>query len=290
MASNIGIRMNPKKFHRSQIKFYLILAPIATFMILPIIFIFTTAFKPLDELFLFPPRFFAIRPTLDNFRVLFTQSRTATPMIRYLINSIIVTAVVLFFSVIVSSLAAFALSKLKFKGKKLLFEVNQIALMFVAASVIIPRYLVIVNLGLIDTLFAHILPVMAIPVGLFLLKQFIDQIPDSLLEAARIDGASELMVFWRIVIPIIKPALSTMAILAFQTVWNNVETSQFYTTRESMRTLAFYMTTLSATTGNTVAGQGVMAAAALLMFLPNIIIFIVLQAQVMDTVAHSGIK
>jgi ABC-type glycerol-3-phosphate transport system permease component len=245
----------------------------------------------MDELFLFPPRFFVRHPTLENFQRLMAQTKTTIPMSRYFLNSVIVTLTVLAVSVVLSGMAGYALSKLKFTGKKMWFELNQLALMFVAASVAIPKYLVIEKLGIIDTMFAHILPVMAIPVGLFLVKQFIDQVPDSLIEAARIDGASEFMIYWKIVLPIVRPALSTVAILSFQAVWNNMETSQYYVNEESLRTFAFYMNTLATgDAGTTIAGQGVNAAASLIMFLPNLIIFIFLQSQVMSTVAHSGIK
>jgi len=285
------IQMNPSHFERSQLTFYLILLPIVTFMILPIVYIISTAFKPMDELFLFPPPFIVRNPTLENFRTLFEPNPNEIPMIRYLFNSIFVTVVVLGLSILISSLAAYAMSKMDFKGKKFWFEVNTLALMFVAATVAIPRYLIIVRLGIMDTMLAHILPIMAIPVGLFLLKQFIDQVPDSLIEAARLEGASELMVYRKIVMPIIKPALATMAILAFQVIWNNTESSQFFTTRENIRTLAFYLTTLSTgDIGTSTAGQGVTAAASLLMFIPNIIIFIFMQSKIMSTVAHSGIK
>jgi ABC-type glycerol-3-phosphate transport system permease component len=291
MAAFSRTQMNPPSFHRSQIKFYLVLTPVILFMVFPIVYIFSTAFKPMDELFLFPPRFFVRRPTLDNFRQLMEQTKTAIPMSRYFVNSLTVTLAVIVFSLLFSSMAGYALSKLRFRGKKFWFEINQLALMFVSASVAIPRYLVIEKLGIIDTMLAHILPVMAIPVGLFLVKQFIDQVPDSLIEAARIDGANEFAVYRRIVVPIIRPALSTVAILSFQAVWNNMETSQYYINAESLRTFAFYMNTLaSGDAGATVAGQGVNAAATLIMLLPNLVIFILLQSQVMSTVAHSGIK
>ncbi|MDR2536471.1 MAG: carbohydrate ABC transporter permease [Treponema sp.] len=291
MAAFSRTQMNPDSFHHSQIKFYLALLPIAVFMLFPIIYIFSTAFKPMDELFLFPPRFFVRRPTLDNFRKLLEQTKTTIPMSRYFLNSLIITGAVLLFSLFFSSMAGYALSKLKFRGKKLWFEINQLALMFVPASIAIPKYLVIEKIGIIDTMFAHILPVMAIPVGLFLVKQFIDQVPDSLIEAARIDGAGEFMIYLTIVAPIIRPALATVAILSFQAVWNNMETSQFYINAESLRTFAFYMNTLASGEGGaTIAGQGVNAAASLVMFLPNLIIFVFLQSQVMSTVAHSGIK
>ncbi len=291
MATFARTQMNPRRFHRSQIKFYIILLPIVAFMLLPIIYIFSTAFKPMDELFLFPPRFLAQHPTLDNFSTLFEQTKSTVPMVRYLVNSIIVTVVVLSLSVVFSTMAGYALSKLTFRGKKMWFEINQLALMFVTASVAIPKYLVIEALGLVDTLWAHILPIMAIPVGLFLVKQFVDQIPDSLIEAVRIDGAGEFMVYRKIVLPMIRPAIMTLGILTFQTVWGNLETSQLYINQDSMRSLAFYMYTFSSSdAGNTIAGQGTAAAASLLMFIPNLLIFIILQSQMMSTVAHSGIK
>jgi len=166
--------------------------------------------------------------------------------------------------------------------------------MFVPIAVTIPRFLVIKNLALLDTFWVHILPVLAMPVGLFLLKQFIDGIPDEVLEAAQIDGASDWRIYWRIVLPMIQPAIATIAILTFQAAWNNAEISTLYINNESMRTLAFYLGTLTSTTTTTgaaaVAGQGIAAAAALIMFLPNLIIFIILQRQVMSTMSHSGLK
>lgn len=291
MASSFqGTKINPNRFHRSQIKFLLFILPIATFMVLPILYIFNHALKPFDELFLFPPRFFVQRPTFDNFIDLFdVASSTGIPLSRYLFNSLVITGLVVLLSIIVSSMSGYALSKLKFKLKKPLMTINNIALMFVGVSVAIPRYLIIETLGLIDTFWVHILPGLAIPVGLFLIKQFIDQIPDELIEAAKIDGASELHIYWKIVMPLIIPAIATVAIISFQAVWNNAESSIIYVNRESLKTFAFYMQTLTSTS-NAVAGQGMAAAAALIMFLPNLIIFIFLQSKVMNTMAHSGIK
>ena len=151
----------------------------------------------------------------------------------------------------------------------------------------IPRYLVVNKMGMIDTYWAEILPLMALPVGLFLIKQFVDQVPDSLIEAAYMDGAKEWQIYLKIILPLIKPAIATAAILVFQQVWNNLETSN----DDSIKSLAFYMNTLtSTTTTNTVAGQGIAAAASLIMFLPNLILFCILQKNVMNTMAHSGIK
>ena len=186
-------------------------------------------------------------------------------------------------------MAGYVLSKKQFRMKKALTEINTIALMFVATAVAIPRYFVIEQLGLINTFWVHILPALAMPVGLFLIKQFIDQIPDEMLEAAIMDGANDFQIYIRVILPMIKPAIATVAILAFQATWNNVEISDVFINNESLRTFAFYMSTL-ATKGNAVAGQGVSAAASLIMFIPNLVIFIFLQKQVMDTMAHSGIK
>ena len=186
-------------------------------------------------------------------------------------------------------MGGYALSKMRFKGKKLLLEINNLALMFVATAVAIPRFLVIQAVGIQNTYLAHILPLLAMPVGLFLVKQFIDQIPDSLIEAATMDGASEFTVYRRVVMPLIAPAVATAGILAFQMVWNNTETSTMFIDSESMKTLAFYMNTLT-NNANAVAGQGIAAAASLIMFLPNIVLFILLQSRVMNTMAQSGIK
>ncbi len=290
MANFQGTKINPKNFHMSQIKFYLILVPMAIFMALPIVYIFSTAFKPINELFAWPPQFFFVEPTLNNFVQLFNvTSTTGVPMTRYLFNSIIISVIVVFASIFVSSLAGYALSKLKFKLKKPLLIINNIAIIFVGSSVIIPRYLVIQSLGLVDNFLVHIIPGLAIPVGLFLIKQFIDQIPNELIEAAKIDGASEIQIYFNIILPLIKPALATIAIVSFQGVWNNVETSTLYIQDERFKTFAFYMSTLT-TTANTVAGQGMAAAAALIMFIPNLVIFMFLQKNVMDTMAHSGMK
>lgn len=291
MAKYRGMTINPKRFYKDQIKFYAILIPMAIFVALPMIFILSHAFKPTNELFAYPPRFFVRVPTLNNFRNLVEVASTSgIPFSRYLFNSLIVTVIGVFLSILVTSMAAYALSKLKFKGKKWLFEINTLALMFVPIAVTIPRYLTISALGLIDSYAVLILPLIAIPVGLFLVKQFIDQTPNELIESAKIDGASEMEIFLKIIMPIIAPAVATVGILSFQIIWNDVVGSSLFINSESMRTLSFYFSTLASLTGNPVAGQGMLAAATLIMFVPNIVIFIFLQAKVMNTMAHSGIK
>jgi len=287
----IGVsRLNPSRFSASQIPLYCILVPLAIFMSLPIVFIINHAFKPLSELFAFPPRFFVQNPTLDSFQELIsTTQASGIALSRYLFNSVVVTFCTVAATVFIGSMASYALSKMKFRGKALIFEINTLALMFVPVAVQIPRYIIVDSLGIMNTYFAHVLPLIAMPVGVFLVKQFTDQIPDSLIEAARMDGASHFMIYRKVVLPLIRPAIATVAILAFQLVWNNTETSSLYTSKESMRTLTFFMNTMASNT-NSVAGQGIAAVSSFLMFLPNLILFIFMQSRVMNTMAYSGMK
>jgi multiple sugar transport system permease protein len=258
-------------------------------MTLPIVYILNQAFKPLDELFRFPPTFIARRPTLQNFNMIMgLTSSTGIPMSRFLVNTIIITVLTVGLSVIITAMSAYAFSKKKFRAKEWLFKLNQAALMFVPAAVGIPRYLIIVNAGLNNNFLVHILPLLAMPVALFLVKQFVDQVPDSLIESARLDGAGETTVMLKIVFPLIKPALATVGILSFQIVWGATEASNLYLVDDTLKSFAFYIGNLA--TLNTPAMAGVQAAAALIMFLPNLIIFIAMQSRVMNTMSHSGIK
>lgn len=291
MARKTGtLSINPPKFDRSQFKFYLILLPFVALVMLPILYIFFTAFKPIGELFAYPPRFITTRPTWENFRKLFEASEnTVFPLSMYLFNSVVSTVAVVLLGMVLSGAAAYVLSKKKFRGRSLIFKMNTLSLMFVPTAVSIPRYLIMKETGLLNTFLANIVPMLAMPVGVFLLKQFIDQLPDALVESAKIDGASDYRILRSIVFPIIKPALATVAILLFQNSWNSMEASNLFINTESLKTFAFYMNSLSAS-GNGVAGVGMAAAAGLLMFTPNIILFIIMQSRVMNTMAHSGLK
>ncbi len=286
------IRKRQKKFRfkRPQWSIYLMLAPMVLISILPILYIVFTAFKPIGELFAYPPKFITLRPTFDNFRKLFEASEdTIFPLSMYLFNSIVSTAAVVLIGSIIAVAAAYALSKKRFRGRNAIFKMNTLSMMFVATAVSIPRYLIIKEVGLIDNFWANIIPMLATPVGVFLLKQFVDQLPDAVIEAARIDGANDYQIIWNIVLPLVKPALATVAILLFQNAWNAMEASKMFINTESLKTFAFYMNTLS-NSGNGVAGVGISAAASLLMFLPNVVLFILMQSKVMNTMAHSGMK
>ena len=289
MANFQGNRINPSRFSKGQIKFHIIALPLSIFMITPILFVICNAFKPLGELFRFPPRIFVYNPTLDNFKNLMEMAgNTGIPMSRYFLNSLIVTGLTVVLNLIITIMAAYVFSKKKFKLSGALWEINQLALMFVATAVAIPRYLVIVKIGAYNTWFAHILPLIAVPVGLFLVKQFVDGIPDALIEAAVVDGAGDIRILRSIIIPLAKPALATTVVLTFQAVWMNAETSNNYITDESLRTFTYYVTALGVNTQ--MSAQGMMAAATMIWFLPNLFIFIAMQSKVMNTMASSGIK
>lgn len=286
-----GTKINPTKYDKSQVKFIVVLVLLAIFMALPIVYIFVTAFKPLNELFAYPPRFTVRRPTLENFaRISSVMEKSGIPITRYLANSLFSALIVVVCTVAMSVSAGYILSKKRFRCKNLLLTINNMALMFVPAAVKIPRYLVMERLNLLDLFVSNILPLLAMPVGLFLIKQFIDQVPDALIEAARIDGASDFTIVWRIIVPIIKPAMVTVAILAFQTSWNSAEESTLFINTDELRTFAFYLSSLTAGSTTNVASQGMAAAASLILFVPNLIVFIAMQSKVLNTMAHSGIK
>ncbi len=282
--------INPAHFHRSQIKFLLILLPLCFVMALPLVFIFFNAFKPMDELFAFPPRFYVKNPTWENFSDLFAMaSSTDVPATRYLFNSIVSTLCVVVITVFISVSAGYVLSKKHFRGKNTLMNINNLGLMFVSVAVTIPRYFIIIYTGLQDNFLANIIPLLVTPTGVFLIKQFIDQMPDALIEAAVIDGASDYQILRKIVIPLVNPAIATVALTTFQTAWASSEASVYYLDNEALKTFSFYISSLSGSAGG-IAGVGIAAAATLIMFLPNLIVFIIMQSRVMNTMMHSGIK
>jgi len=261
------------------------------FMLLPLIFIFNHSLKPYSELFIYPPTIFVQDPTFNSFIELFVITRDSiVPASRYIFNSVLVTIVAGTLVIISCALCAYPLSKHKFPGRNVLFTIIIVSLMFVPETMAIPRYVVVSNLGIINTYWAHILPHLAAPVGVFLMKQFMDQVPNELLEAAKIDGAREWTIFTRVMIPVCMPAVATVAILEFQQIWNNTETSILFTQDDAMKTFPFFMQSLTQNLANAVARQGAAAASALIMFLPTLIVFLFFQRKVIATMAHSGIK
>ncbi len=271
---------------------YLIVLALVAFTSLPIIYMINTAFKPLDELFLFPPRFFVQRPTLRNFAELFKAiDGTVVPFSRYIFNSIYVTLMIMTGTVVICSMAAYALVKLRLPKPNLIFNIIIAALMFSPHTTQIARYLIVQRMGMLDTYWALIIPQLAIPYNMFLMKQFLEQTPTTIIEAARIEGSGELRIWWQIVMPLAAPAWATLAVLSFVANWNDYFTALIFTTSQVMKTLPLALQLIS-NGGMTmaVARQGAMAAATFLTTMPTILIYSFMQTKVMKTMAYSGIK
>lgn len=283
-----------RKFSRLTLKektkwilVYVLLTALALFTSLPLIYMISTAFKPLKELYLFPPAFLTKNPTLQNFTQLFdTASSGSIPISRFLFNSITTTLIVVFLNIAISSMGAYALEKLKPFGHRFIFRAVIIALMFIPPVAQIPVYIAMSKLHLLNTYAALILPSLAAPMYLFLMKQFMSQIPDSIIESARIDGASEMYIFWRVIMPITKPAWSTVFVFSFVAQWNNSGNSIIYITDQSMKTLPYVLSSIGS---GSAAMAGAQAAATLLTTSVTIIVYSIMQKRVLSTMSYAGI-
>ena len=269
-----------------SIALFTFLGLMGAFMALPLIYAISNAFKPLDELFVFPPKFFVRNPTWDNFSDLFTiMGKSWMPFSRYIFNTVLITAVGTFGCVLFTSMGAYALAKGHFPGNKTIFNVVVVSLMFSGYVTAIPNYLVLAELDWIDTYFSVIIPAFGMPMGLFLTKQYMESIPDSLLEAARIDGAGEFRIFWKIVMPMSRPAWVTVIIFSVQSLWNSKASNLIYS--EDLKTLPY---ALQQILNGGIARTGVGSAVTVIMMIVPIVTFIVAQRQVMETMASSGLK
>lgn len=279
-------RRKPNRSIAGDIALYLFLLLVAFIMFFPIIYAVSNALKPLDELFRFPPKILAQNPTLDNFSDLFvTMGKSWVTFSRYLFNTVFITAAGTAGHLIVASMAAFVLAKYDFPGGPTFFKLVTIAMMFTGYVTAIPNYLIINKLGWVDTYWAIIIPAFASPMGLFLMKQFMEGLPTSLIEAAKIDGANEWKVFSGIVMPNVKPAWMTLIIYSVQGLWNNRASTFIYS--EEKKTLVFAMQQIQAG-GIARTGQGA-AVMVVLMAVP-IAIFIFSESQILETMASSGLK
>lgn len=279
-----------KKVNRSKsgnVAIFVFLSVFGAFMALPLVYTVITAFKPVNELFLFPPRFFVRNPTLDNFVTMFQLTQAMwIPFSRYLFNSLFVAIGGTALYILIASMAGFSLAKYKFPGRGIYFQIIVWAILFRPEVTGIPQYIILSELGMVNTYWALILPVLAGSFGVFLMRQFIEiAIPDEMMEAARIDGASDYRIYWSIVMPIVKPAWLTLIIFTFQQFWNTTGVQYIYD--ESLKMLP---TILQQITSSGLARAGAGSAVALVLMIPPIIIFILSQSSVMETMAHSGLK
>lgn len=265
---------------------FFIMGIFGVLMALPLVMIVNNALKPLDELFQYPPKLFVRNPTLDSFVDLFVAMNASwVPFSRYILNTIIITVGGTLGHVILASMAAYPLSKHRFKGKDTLFNMVVLSMMFSWTVTQIPNYMIISWLHLNNTYWALILPACSYGMGLYLMKQFMDQLPDALMESARIDGASEPVVYMRIVMPNVKPAWLTLAIFQFQQMWGN--TGATFLRDEELKPLQFALQQIAA--GGT-ARAGASAAVTFMIAAVPIIFFLICQSNVLETMTTSGMK
>ncbi len=288
------VKQPKEKFKRSvnrslkgDIGIFIILAMFGALMVLPLIFSIGQSLKPLDEFWVFPPRLFPKNPTLKNFSDLFRLMGSSwVPFSRYIFNTVLISLVGTAGNVILSSYAAYAIAKIKFPGRKVLFQVVVYSLMFNSTVTGITKILTMSALGWVDTYFAVIVPAFCTTFGLYLMKQFMDtSVNDSVLESARLEGASENKIFWTIAMPMVKPAWITLIIFAFKDLWNTGANMYIYS--EQLKTFNYAISQL-VTTG--IARTGVSAASTVVMMIVPILVFVVTQSNVIETMSTSGMK
>ena len=264
-----------------------ILVILGAFMFLPMVYVVMQSLKPLDELWMYPPRFYVMSPTLKNFKDLFTLMNISwVPFSRYIFNTVLVAVAGTAGHLFLASLAAYALAKIKFPGRDLMFQTVQMSLMFNATVTAITSFILMSALHWLDTYWALIVPAWCSSLGLYLMKQFMDtNVNDSVLESARLDGAKELKIFWVIAMPMVKPAWLTLIIYSFQGLWNAGASMYIYSEQYKSFNYA---------SGQILAGgikrAGAGAASQVIMMLVPIIIFIISQSNIIETMGSSGMK
>lgn len=290
------LRRRPKRTRRTNrspagtVVLFLLVLIGAIFMLLPVIYAVGAAFKPLDEIYIFPPRLFAHHPTLENFREIAALTDTFwIPLSKYIFNTVLICSVTTVGHLLISSMAAYPLALHKFPGKRLLNNIVKWSLLFTSAAMLIPQYIVMSKMRIVNTYWAYILPAMQSSLGLYLMMNFMTQIPPALLEAARIDGASEWRIYWQIVMPNIKPAWLTVMIFTFQTIWNTTGTTQMsqFVYDEKIKMVS---SLLGQIIGGGTARAGAGSAFALLLMLPPVILFVMSQSRIIETMSNSGMK
>lgn len=279
-------RSKPNRSLTGDLGVNFILIFFALFMAFPLVYAINSAFKPLDEIFVYPPRLFVRNPTMDNFQdLLVIMGKSWVPFTRYLFNTVFITTIGTVGHILISSMGAYVLAKYSFPGSRTFFSVVIIALMFSGYVTAIPNYLIMSKIGWVDTYWAIIVPAFASPMGLFLMKQYMEGIPDVLLEAAKIDGAKEWRIFRKIVLPVVKPAWLTLMIFSVQALWNTSASNFIYS--EELKTLPY---ALQQILSGGIARAGVGSAVSLVMMIVPITVFIVAESNILETMASSGIK
>jgi ABC-type glycerol-3-phosphate transport system permease component len=253
--------------------------------LVPFLWMLSSSLKSSTEIIRLPPTLIPQNPTLQSYRTIFTDPRV--PLVRFYLNSIIVSFTVVGMVLFTSSLAGYIFAKYEFFGKKILFAVILGTLMIPFQVVMIPLYLILVRLGLVDSLAGLIVPGAVSAFGIFLMKQFIESIPSELMDAGRIDGASEWGIFSKIILPQMGPALATLGILTFMAVWNDYLWPLIVITTTEKRTLPIMLTWYNSQHG---ARQDLTMAASVLVILPVLVVYFLFQKWIVRGVAMTGFK
>ncbi len=262
---------------------YLLLILGAIITIAPFLWMALTSIKPEWEVFLIPPTLIPKAPTLIAYKKLFEQVNFA----RTLMNSAIITLSFTVINVFVCSLAGYAFAKIKFLGRDKIFFLFLATIMIPSQVTMIPSFMVLRNLGLLNNYFGLILPGSASIFGIFLVRQFMLGVPTDLIDAARIDGCNEFLIYRHIILPLLRPVLATIAIFAFMGAWNDFLWPLIVMTSEKMYTLPVALAMLN---GEHNTAWALLMAGAMVVTLPVLIVFFALQRYFIEGIAHSGIK
>ena len=264
-----------------------VLTLMGAFMFLPMVYAIMQSLKPLDELWMFPPKFWVVNPTLSNFTDLFAlMNESWVPFSRYIFNTVFITAAGTVGNLLLASMSAYALAKLKFPGRDMMFKLIVMSLMFHPTVNQVAHFIILSRVGWVDTYLAIIVPSLAGTMGLYLMKQFMESsVSDAVLESARLDGASEFKTFWVIAMPMVKPAWLTLIIETFKGLWNTG--SSIYIHSEQLKTFNYAIQQIL--TGG-VARAGAGAAASVVMMLVPITVFVLNQSKIIETMGSSGMK
>lgn len=264
---------------------FIFIVQMSVLMVAPLVYSVMNSFKPLDELFAYPPRFMVNRPTFNNYSVLFRLvADLRVPFSRYLFNSITISFLTTAGSVLISSLAAYPLSKYNLRAKRL-FDLVVLTLLFNGTVLVLPQYVILSKLHIINTVLVYIVPNLAAPLGLFLMKQFMERVPMALIESALIDGANQYQIFFRIVMPQVKPAWLTLVLFTFQAVWAQQPLNMVFDEDIKLLNMAF-----TSVNSAGISRIGPAMASAVVLMIPLILVFVATQSNVIETMTASGIK
>jgi alpha-1,4-digalacturonate transport system permease protein len=252
-------------------------------MFLPVLWVVSSSFKPLDEIYVIPPTFFPEKWIITNY----TEALEKFPFLQYLFNSVTVTVVATLFTLAINSMAAFALSKYQFRGREFLFVVILGTLMIPLQVIMIPVYKVMAALGMANTLWGIIIPPSASPTGVFLLRQYMLTLPDELIEAARIDGASEWRIFWQIILPLTRPALAVLTVFSIMWRWNDFLWPLIVISDPNLFTLQLGLARFR---GELVTDWNYVLSMTVLTMIPITLVFAFLQRYLVSGIATTGLK